>query len=131
MRYFKRRMIIRSIVYSPVAAGVLIVLILFTLNATIKIFGTYLKANNEYAAALNTLAELKKREEGLTNQIKSLETQRGVEEEIRNKFGFVKGGEDVIVIVESPVSTATDSSQAKNGRGLFSSLLHFLTNIFQ
>jgi hypothetical protein len=57
--------------------------------------------------------------------IASLKTDKGVEENIREKFGLVKDGEQMIVVVEDP--KLADSKDAKNDGGFFS----FLKNIFK
>lgn len=46
------------------------------------------------------LLELQAKKENLSKDIKKLETSEGMEENIREKFGLVKEGEGVIVIVE-------------------------------
>ena len=126
MRDFKRRMIIRSILYSPITAGILIVVIIFAAHSTIKVFGTYMTAKKEYAAALDAFTKLQKREASLKAKIEALETERGIEEEIRNKFGFAKEGEEVIVIVEPPTTVATSSTRVAHT----SNFLGFLKTLF-
>ncbi len=53
---------------------------------------------------LTYLEGLKVRQEALEEEITGLNTERGIEEEIRQKFEVAKEGENVIVIVESPVN---------------------------
>lgn len=50
------------------------------------------------------LEELENREDALQKEIDRLNTGRGVEEEIRQKFEVAKEGEEVIVIVEPPLN---------------------------
>lgn len=130
MRDFRKRMIIRSVIYSPLTAGILIILTFFVLQATVKIFNTYLETKKKYGEALNTFAELKGREENLKERIQMLTTERGVEEEIRNKFGLIKEGEEVVIIVEPPASTATGSTKEERGTSFWDTLGSFL-NIFR
>ena len=74
--------------------------------------------------------QLKQREYNLKEKVQALKTERGVEEEVRNKFGFVKEGEEVIVIVEPPIGAATGS--IKEDRGTFVlDTLGLLLNIFR
>jgi cell division protein FtsB len=58
--------------------------------------------------------EMSIRQEQLLNTAADLSTQRGIEQEIREKFSVVKEGERVIVLVDDPdrnsTSTAIDQS---------------------
>jgi len=58
--------------------------------------------------------EMSIRQEQLLNTAADLSTQRGIEQEIREKFSVVKEGERVIVLVDDPdrnsTSTAIDES---------------------
>lgn len=47
-----------------------------------------------------SVIELEERKERLSEEIQHLETKEGVEEEIRENFGFAKEGERVVIIVE-------------------------------
>ena len=50
--------------------------------------------------AENKVRELEEDKEKLSANIAKLKTESGIEETIREKFGLVKPGEDVIIIVE-------------------------------
>src|SRR3989344_5532571 len=70
------------------------------------------------------LIELEKQKEKLLFDIAKLKTDEGVEESIRAKFGLVKEGEGVIVIIDDknpPVAQEQESG------GFFS----FFTNLFK
>ena len=123
-------MIMRGIIYSPLTAGILVITIFFILHATFKIFQTYSETKKEYEMARDESNQLKQREYNLKEKVQALKTERGVEEEVRNKFGFVKEGEEVIVIVEPPIGAATGS--IKEDRGTFVlDTLGLLLNIFR
>ena len=66
----------------------------------------------EEAALRQELAVLLTRRDGFLTDIARLETNRGVEEAIRERFGVVKPGEKVINLVGAPATTtaATTSS---------------------
>lgn len=132
MRDFKQRTLIRSIIYSPLTASVLLLLIFFVGHATIKIFNTYLDTRRGYEAAFGEFEKLKNREENIQNRINALSTERGIEEEIRNKFGFIKEGEEVVIIVEPPVSF-DDGEKDGEKSGIFSVQNFFksILNIFR
>lgn len=50
--------------------------------------------------AQNTLLEMELKKERLATEIAKLETEGGVEENIREKFGLGKEGEGLIVVVD-------------------------------
>src|SRR3989344_6772660 len=132
MRDFKRRTLFRSILYSPFTASVLVILMFFIGQATIKIFKTYLETRQDYQAAIAEFEKLQNREKSIKNRIESLSTERGIEEEIRNKFGFIKEGEEVVVIVEPPPSFdvtggAQQEEESQPARNIFETIL----NIFR
>lgn len=61
------------------------------------------------------LANLKNKQAGLEKEIARLETDRGVEEELRRRFQVVRPGEQVLVIVDkdnnkAPVAVAKSKS---------------------
>lgn len=67
--------------------------------------------------------ELTVRQKQLVNTTANLSTQRGIEEEIREKFSVVKEGERVIVLVDDPDASATSTAE---DRAWWRSLLDFL-----
>lgn len=71
------------------------------------------------------IVELQQRKENLSTNIASLKTEKGVEENIREKFGLTKDGEDVIVIVDD--KNQANPTKEKQSTGFLS----FFTNIFK
>jgi cell division protein FtsB len=73
------------------------------------------EAKRERDIEAAALADLEARKAALTEKLDTLDTARGVEEEIRNRFPLVKPGETVITIVNpTPISAAERSEQSKN-----------------
>lgn len=118
---FHERRKLRNAVYSrPVLALLGLLVLLFTYSvwgAWEKEYETRTKAESSAAA----LGDLQNRKEGLEKKISDLNTERGVEAEIRNKFEVAKDGEKVIFIVHSPDETATETPQVGQ-RGFWSRL---------
>lgn len=104
-----------SILYSPVVIGVLAIIVVFTAHAA---WGVYFKnrdssvAEAKAAAALQSLTE---RQKQLQTENMELETDHGVESEIRQKYSVAKPKEEVYVIVDG-TATGTSSSQS-GGKG--------------
>ncbi|NQV93445.1 septum formation initiator family protein [Candidatus Kaiserbacteria bacterium] len=85
----------------------LILLIIMSIFLTHGVWGVY---QQEVQTRVNKnqrvahLEELEVRRNALQDEINRLNTERGIEEEIRQKFEVAKEGEGVIVIVEPPSS---------------------------
>ncbi len=75
-------------------------------------------------AAESKVAQLEKEKERLSADLAKLQTIEGTEEAIREKFGFAKEGEGLIVIVDDKNSSA----EKKKAEGGF---FHFFKNWFK
>jgi len=71
------------------------------------------------------IAELEKSKEKLNSDISKLNTEKGIEENIRDKFGLAKEGENMIMVIDDKNSTGTQ--QQTDSGGFFS----FLKNLFK
>jgi cell division protein FtsB len=80
------------------------------------------KNKNEVKAKIT---ELQKNKDKLSANISKLQTDEGIEESIREKFGWVKEGEGVIVVVDSTASEDLDKTE--DDGGFFS----FFKNLFK
>lgn len=106
---FKKKRRIKEILYSRITIIFLVVVFIFFANSTWDIYKKSRFASENRTIAENNLDKIKKRENILVYKINKLNTKRGVEEEIRNKFGFVKKGEDVVVVVTPNKKDKNDS----------------------
>ena len=81
----------------------MVILVVIIIWLSISVWGVYRKQDMTKDNLLKTtvsLNNLKNREKMLTAEIESLKTNTGKEEEIREKYGLVKAGEEVIVVVD-------------------------------
>ena len=101
MANFQDKKGLTRIIHSwPILAflGILLVFFAFAVfRLTIKMKET---SKNKEIAELK-VTELQTTKEKLFNDIENLKTETGLEENIRNKFGLVKEGEDLIIIVDN------------------------------
>tara|TARA_B100000745_G_scaffold290137_1_gene228812 strand:+ start:17749 stop:18126 length:378 start_codon:yes stop_codon:yes gene_type:complete len=84
--------------------GILVLLVTVAFFAK-GVWGVYEKARfarEARDAARNELTNLTTRETALSSEIRRLETQRGLEEEIRQKYDVGRRGEQMIVLVDAP-----------------------------
>jgi cell division protein FtsB len=107
---FQEKKRIRRAAYSwPTLIGLVAVLGLLV-NATWGVYGKYLDTSRNEALAEKDEVTLRARAEALSANIARLSTEQGKEEEIRNKYGFTKPGEGVIVIVDEEASSTSTST---------------------
>jgi cell division protein FtsB len=114
----------RRFMYSRASLVVILAVVVLLGRAAFVMYGKEREARRNAAAAAEELVAVKEREEYLEKEIARLETERGVEEEIRKKFRVVKEGEQLIVLVDSPSpepATTTD-----DGRSFFGKLVDIL-----
>ena len=103
----------RSWIYSPIITVVLTIGMIWGARVVI---GIYMK-NREAVALKNQsnqeLLQLKEKETQLRGKIEFLSTDRGLEEEVRNRYRAVKPGEQLVIIIDDP-QTTNQSDQVKN-----------------
>ena len=78
---------------------IVILMIFFSYNM-LGLFGKMLETGKNKEIAEAKLIELKESKDKLDSDISKLNTNQGLEESIREKFGLVKEGENMIVIVD-------------------------------
>ena len=87
------------------AAGLLIILAIGVRG----VWGVYKKAQESHKLRVEAeakLNDLKQREAELRSDISILRTDRGVEEQLRERYDLAKDNEGVVVIVEPPAPPA-------------------------
>lgn len=100
MRNFQQKRGWRNIIESwPVIILLCLVLLVFGFGV-VGFMGKMSATRENREIAENKLAELQSEKARLTLDIANLKTDRGVEENIREKFGLGKEGEDLIVVVD-------------------------------
>jgi cell division protein FtsB len=98
---FHEKRKIRRIVYSKPMIGAIF---LCTLMLSFSVYDRYvvskemkMKLDERYAE----LEELEMRAQALESKVQYLTDERGVEEELRNRFDVAKEGEQVVILVDS------------------------------
>ena len=100
MREFQKKKFITQLLYSKITIGILFILLFFTMSAAWGVYEKYRETKDKRDFAQSAYDKLETRENNIKNELELLKTDRGVEEKIRAEFGFVKEGEEVIVIVD-------------------------------
>jgi len=101
MREFEKRKLLRKYLYSRFSIALLIIIILLLARGAWKAYDKSSTTRASASVIINELDEIKKDEKLLKEQIESLETEDGIDAEIRKKFKAVKPGEEMSVIIEN------------------------------
>jgi cell division protein FtsB len=107
---FHQKRKVRGILYSRWAIYALSVVVLIVLHSTWSVY-----KKKEESQALKQIAEehteeLRSRDADLKDKITRLDTDAGVEEEIRSKFSVAKENEAMVVIVPKAEDVSTTTS---------------------
>lgn len=114
MREFQERRRIKKLLHSRYAILALAVVCLLVAHA---LWGAYQKYEKSREIALRMsadLAALQAREDSLTQSISALDTPEGREREIRSRFGVIKPGESMVVLVDD-ASGSREALPAERG----------------
>jgi cell division protein FtsB len=108
-------------IYSKALIILLLIAVLILAKATWNVFVKNKDTRENLAETESKLEDLRGREANLKAEIDALNTERGVDREIRSKFRVAKEGEGMIMLIDSPKSSATTSPSEE--KGLWSRIL--------
>src|SRR5690349_8289223 len=113
MKELQRKQRIKRRLYSlPILALMLIITVFFVHGAYTVMKKEYLSA--KYVEDLQAkVVDLSDRQVELTKSTARLETEEGIDEEIKSKFSVSKEGEHVAVIVDRPEAKAATTTTEK------------------
>lgn len=89
----------KNIMYTIPVLVLFFVLLFFVGRAALNTYGKMTESSVRRSQAEAELAELEGRFDELSKKVEYLETEKGIEEEIRTKFNVAREGEKVFVIV--------------------------------
>lgn len=125
MRSFQEKKGFKHILESkPVLLFLAILVLVFAWNV-FGFWGKMEETRKNKKIAEDKIVELQQEKEKLSSDISKLKTDQGVEESIRDKFGLVKEGENMIVVFDNKDNSAVPLET--NTGGFFS----FLKNLFK
>ena len=123
MREFQERRRVKKLLHSRYVIAVLVVVCLFLAHGVWDVYGKYEKSKEIADRVSANLSSLQAREGSLGQEIASLGTPEGKEKEIRDRFGVVKAGENVVVVEDD--ASATGQTMGTWGSGWWSRFLGF------
>ncbi|MCB9814846.1 septum formation initiator family protein [Candidatus Nomurabacteria bacterium] len=112
--YQKRKL--RTIINSPFTQGVILVMVLFVGWSAYIRYEIAVEMTERSEKAKQDVQALEEHKEKLSEQVKYLSNERGIEAEMRRQFDVALEGEQVVVIVDKekeeslvqPLSTTTE-----------------------
>ena len=107
MKHLRKRKI-KQRVYSWPVVMLLVVVAFFFMTNTWDVYKKYSESRKNIAGLAESNQRALERQEELKKQIGYLQSERGLEEEIRQKFNVAKEGEQVIVIVDPKIEEEVD-----------------------
>ncbi|MFA6524135.1 MAG: septum formation initiator family protein [Candidatus Paceibacterota bacterium] len=125
MKNFQKSNKFKNIVQSKPVLFLLVILVLFFIWNMVSLFDKMQDTVKNRKIVEDKINELQKDKQKLSSDIASLNTDKGIEESIRNKFGLAKEGEDIIVVVED--KNLSEVKKGEEAKGFFS----FLKNLFK
>ncbi len=96
--YEKRKL--RNLLFTRVTAGILLVAAGLLFWSAYGRFTAEQETREKRAESFTELNRLKERAAALESKVERMESERGMEEEIREQFDVAKEGEQVVVIVD-------------------------------
>jgi cell division protein FtsB len=100
--------------------GLLVLVTFFFARGAVRMYLRYDEASAASSAARQNLAELQEHKAQLETDTERLKSERGLEEELRKRYGVARPGEGVIEITE-PAASSTQERP-----GALRRLLHWL-----
>ena len=104
---YQQKSKIRRRLYSPIVLIILLIITVALLNASWGALQKKRESDRNAERVKKELEALESQEQSLSVTIDRLQTNTGIEEEIRQKFNVAKDGEKVIIIVEPNQASTT------------------------
>lgn len=113
----KRRSPVFALLRLLGSVGVVVLLALFVFvssRATWEMYQKFAEASRSRQAAERELAALVEKEARVRGAAAALSSQRGIEEQVRARFGVARPGEGLITVVRDEASAEASSQEPQN-----------------
>lgn len=118
MRLQRHTRNIKKVLYSPITILVLAVIAVILVRAAVNSYNNQRENLSKLSEMQKMAQDSQKRRQFLEDEIEKLQTERGIEQELREKFPVAKDGENMVIIVE-PETDDTSYVVSKESRGLW------------
>lgn len=124
MKEFQEKQKAKRMLYSKPALVLMGIVLMSLLYATWNMYQKSIAPQSNFKHASERLEDLKVRELNLLARIEVLSTEEGIEQELRQKFGYVREGEEVVMIVDNREDTPLYSDISTEDESFFQKLMH-------
>jgi cell division protein FtsB len=124
MLEFQEKRKLKKFLYSRVTLIILLIFIILLLKEVIEVYQKQSLTVDNLSKTAVTLEGLRARERMLTSEVERLKTEEGKEIEIREKYGLVRPGEEVITVVDR--SGQTDSGGPSVEKSFWQKIINWL-----
>lgn len=104
---------LKKIFHSRYTLIVLCIVIVLIFRGVFGVYEKHEKSKEILKRAQYDLALLQEREQSITRSMESLNTEYGKERELRDRFGVIKEGENIVIIVDETVDDGIRPLQEK------------------
>jgi cell division protein FtsB len=113
MLEFQEKIKLRKFLYSRITLIVLLVILFFLVRAVWSVYQKQEMTRENLTRTTVNFNNLQARQEMLSTEIERLKTESGKEQEIREKYGLVRPGEEVMVVVDKNNDAEPDAGSTK------------------
>ncbi len=103
MREFSQKRKMRRFMLSTPVLVFLFIVLFFIMKGSFGVYQKYSLSKNRLENSQADLAVLEEKKENIENKIEKIQTDTGIEKEVRSKFDVAREGEKLIIIVEDEV----------------------------
>lgn len=105
---FHEKRKIRSFLYSKLSIAIVLLLVVWLSMSTYERFSVEREMLSKRSEKQAELDHLKERAAVLESKVEHLNNERGIEEELRNRFDVAKEGEQVVIILDDKDGSPKD-----------------------
>ncbi|MBI3573759.1 hypothetical protein HY090_01805 [Candidatus Kaiserbacteria bacterium] len=105
-----KRLFARIVLWSGIVTA--LVVLFFLASATWRVYTKEREVRSAHLDEAEELASLTARKDALTVQLDKLNTSRGIEEEVRDRYPVAKTGEEVIVLTDTPAASSENTASS-------------------
>ncbi len=102
---FQQKRKVKSMLYHRTTLIILVILVLISFRSTWVIYQKKRESEKQMAISARTVQELTTRDAEIEAQIERIQTEGGVEAEIRSKFNVAKDKENIVVLLDDTPTT--------------------------
>lgn len=110
---FQQKWKVKTFMYSRWVRGLLLVIAVYSIFSVYRVYEKKRESDRELAKVEQRLIALSAKDTALMRQIDMLQTDQGLEAEIRAKYSVARDNEQVVVLVEEVASSVPTTTEKR------------------